>query len=319
MFGGIDVGGTNIKFGIIDSDGKIVWQDSMPTNAHLGKEAVIATLKNITVQLHEQHVGLQSIGIGFPSVVNPQNKCVYYPPNMPGWDVVPLQEILQQSLGVPVAIDNDANVAGLAESAFGAGRNDSHFLYVTLGTGVGGAIIIDKKLFTGERGGAGEIGHVVVNAFTEPTDEQRNSGRSFRAGVLEEYIGRNGLITMAKHIAAEHPDSMLHAYGDDLDVHHISESAHANDIAALQTLQQTGKLLGLGIASVLAVLDMRVVIVGGGISQSHDILLQTTHQTLQQRALQTIAPEVVVRKAHFTNHAGIVGAAVLGKQSIQNL
>lgn len=319
MFGGIDVGGTNIKFGLIDSDGTIQFQDSIPTNAHRGKDSVITTLHSIVARLQLHCSTLQSVGIGFPSVVNPRDKCVYYPPNMPGWEVVPLQDILQQRATIPIAIDNDANVAALAESEFGAGIHDSHFLYVTLGTGVGGAVVINKQLFTGERGGAGEIGHVIINAFAEPTDYMQAHGRSFRAGVLEEYIGKTGIIEMAKSIALLHPQSQLHVYGNEIDVHNISEAAHNNDTAALLCLQQCGKLLGLGVASALALFDIRIVIVGGGISQSHDILLHTTQQTLQQRSLQTIAPEVVVRKAHFCSNAGIVGAAVLGKQHLTNL
>lgn len=305
MFAGIDIGGTTIKYGIVAADGSIAQQTSVPTNPQAGKDAMIEQLQSIVKKLSEQG---ESIGVGFPSVVNPKDGCVYHPPNLPGWGIVPLIELLQSVSSVPLTVDNDANVAGLAESELGAGKDASHFLYITLGTGVGGAIIVENRIFTGERGGAGEVGHIVMdfNATTEAGKQL------FQTGTLEEIIGRAGLITMGHLFAAKYPDSTLNNVKD-LDVKDISEAAVRHDVAALECLKHAGTVLGLGLCSMLAILDMRVVVVGGGVSQAHPIFLDTARNTLKTRALPTIASESDIRAAKFGSTAGLVGAAMLGK------
>ncbi len=306
MYAGIDIGGTSIKYGIVAADGEIKQQASTPTNPASGKDAMIDQLQGIVRKLSSEAV---SIGVGFPSVVNPKDGCVYHPPNLPGWGIVPLVELLQSVATVPVAIDNDANVAAYAEAALGAGKNDSHFLYITLGTGVGGGIIVEHRIFTGERGGGGECGHILINVDGEP---EEGTSLSFRTGTLEEAIGRHGLIRMAKRIAKQHPDSLLHQVKE-LDVKDISDAAVRHDKAALACLERAGTLLGLGLCSMLAILDMRVVVVGGGVSQAHPIFLDTARQMLKTRSLPTIAPEAEIRPARFGSTAGLVGAAMLGK------
>ncbi|MFY8001416.1 MAG: ROK family protein [Candidatus Kapaibacteriota bacterium] len=306
MHAGIDIGGTSIKYGIVAADGEIKQQSSTPTNPASGKDAMIDQLQGIVRKLSAE---AESIGVGFPSVVNPKDGCVYHPPNLPGWGIVPLVELLQTVATVPVAIDNDANVAAFAEASLGAGKHDSHFLYITLGTGVGGGIIVDHRIFTGERGGGGECGHVLINVDAEPPE---GSEYSFRTGTLEEAIGRHGLIRMAKTIAKSYPDSLLH-HVKELDVKDISDAAVRHDKAALACLERAGKLLGLGLCSMLAILDMRIVVVGGGVSQAHPIFLDTARQMLKTRSLPTIASESEIRAARFGSTAGLVGAAMLGK------
>ncbi|MBL7998219.1 MAG: ROK family protein [Candidatus Kapabacteria bacterium] len=317
MFAGIDIGGTNIKAGVIDAGGELLWSDSHPTDAARGKDALIEDIQSVMGRTLAAYPKLQSVGVGFPSVVHPDGS-VHHPPNLPGWGVVPLRDILQSALPVPVAIDNDANVAALAESELGAGASASHFLYVTLGTGVGGGIIINKRIYSGERGGAGEIGHIIVDANDAPTAQQVSEGRAFRAGTLEELVGRPGLLAMARHMMAEYPDSLLHSYGNELDVEQISEATAAGDPCAEACFRRAGYVLGVGIAGALAMLDMRIVVVGGGISKAHPLLLDTTLATLRSRALPTIAHEVELRLAQFSTNAGIIGAALLGKGMTQD-
>lgn len=319
MFLGIDIGGTNIKSAVISEDGSIIFQQSQPTLAQRGKDAVIADMQQIITTLSLRYPAVESVGVGFPSVVNPANGCVYYPPNMPGWEVVPLVSLLGEVTALPIAIDNDANVAALAECELGAGHDLTHFLYVTMGTGVGGCIIAHREIFSGERGGAGEIGHVIVYASEQPTPNQIAQGRAFRAGVMEEYVGRAGIIATARNIMAAYPHSLLQEYGDDLDVEHISQAVEQGDEAACACFVHTGTILGIALSSVLNILDMRVVIVGGGISQSHPLLLDTVQDVLRLRALPTIAPETQVRKAHFSHQAGILGAALLGRRKLRGV
>lgn len=317
-YAGIDVGGTTIKSGIISSSGTIVYHSTIETNAHLGRDAVIALLKQTINNLYQTSNEILSIGIGFPSVVHPDGGVVHYPPNLPGWGVVPLRAVLQEITEIPVVIHNDANVAALAEGRLGAGQGSPNFLYITLGTGVGGGIIINGNIYSGERGGAGEIGHIIVNADEFPTQMMIEEGREYRAGTLEERLGRHGIRAEARRIARKHPDSLLNQVDDALDVEHISEAAHKGDAAALECLRVSGRTLGLGLASALAILDMRLVVVGGGISQAHPLLLDSVRETLRKRALPTIAPEVEIRLAHFSAHAGVVGAALAGMAVLES-
>jgi glucokinase len=314
MYAGIDIGGTSVKYALVDEQGDIFEYTTVETNSENGYDAVIALIKTIIIKLSSNS---QSIGIGFPSVVHPITGWVYYPPNLHGWEEVPLKDILQEGCSVPIAIENDANVAAYAESVYGAGMGVSNFLYVTLGTGVGGGVLINHKIYSGERGGAGEIGHIIVDTSEEPSNKMMNNSRVFRAGTLEERVGRNGIIASAKRFAKFYPYSVLSEYGDELDVEHISVAAYKGDKAALDCLSHNGKILGLGLASALAILDMRLIVVGGGISLAHPILLDSVRETLKLRALPTIAKEVEVKQAHFTKYAGVIGAAMIGKLALE--
>lgn len=307
MYGGIDIGGTAIKYGTIDSLGNIISVAQTPTNAADGAGALIAKITGIAQELAQK---CTSIGIGFPAVVF--DNCVHYPPNLPGWGIVPLADIIQKTCGKPTALINDANAAALAESAFGAGKDIDNFLFVTLGTGIGGGIILNKKIFIGGKGGAGEIGHIIVDI----NDESAENEAAFRVGTLEKFAGRAGIISSARKIALNYPNSALHNFGDNLDVDHISTSAEEGDFAAQKCLERIGEILGLGIAGALAILDLRIVVVGGGVSQSQ-YLLDALGKTLQHRALPTIATETEVRKARFAKHAGIIGAALAEKGAAQ--
>ena len=180
MLLGIDVGGTSIKYGAVLPDGTIIKQHSTPTNADEGRDAVLDRIVDAGRQLLNSHPGT-SIGIGVPGVVDPHTKHVQSPPNLPGWDRVPLQAIVSEALGVPVVVENDANAGAVAELRAGAGKMLRDFLYVTLGTGVGGGIVINNQLYTGPHGDAGEIGHIYLG-----TDDS--------AVVLEQVIGRLGIL-----------------------------------------------------------------------------------------------------------------------------
>ncbi|MCC6845110.1 MAG: ROK family protein [Bacteroidetes bacterium] len=307
MYGGIDIGGTSIKYGITDNSGNIAAAAQISTNATDGADALIAKITAIAQELAQKCI---SIGLGFPAVVF--DDCVHYPPNLPGWGIVPLADITRRACGKPTALINDANAAALAESAFGAGKDIDDFLFVTLGTGIGGGIILNKKIFIGGKGGAGEIGHIIVDI----NDESAKNEAAFKVGTLEKFAGRAGIIASARKIALNYPNSALHNYGDNLDVEHISASAEEGDFAAQKCLERTGEILGLGIVGALAILDLRIVVVGGGVSQSRH-LLDALGKTLQHRALPTIAAETEVRKARFAKHAGIIGAALAGKAAAQ--
>jgi glucokinase len=309
--GGVDVGGTSIKVGVIRRlDGTVVREWSVLTHAEEGPTAVVSRIRSCIRDVWETEQRIASIGVGMPGVVHPTEHTVQYPPNFPGWGVVPLQSLLQASSPVPVTVENDANAAAIAEARVGAGRDVSHFLYVTLGTGVGGGIVIDRKVYAGPHGDAGEIGHVIVDMHERPTEEQHAHDRAFRAGTMEEMIGRIGLLHKMESILQQQSSAHLHtgAY----DVADITTAATLGDAAALELLTWAGEILGVGLASALNVLGMHVVVVGGGISQAHPRLLETALSTIKERAIPTVARHVDLRVATLGSHAGVVGAAMIG-------
>lgn len=283
MLLGIDVGGTSIKYGLVHATGQIAEQWSVPTQASDGLEAVLDRIVAAGRHLLNRNPGAP-IGIGVPGVVDPHTKHVQSPPNLPGWDRVPLQAIVSEALGVPVVVENDANAGAVAELRAGAGKMLRDFLYVTLGTGVGGGIVINNQLYTGPHGDAGEIGHIYLG-----TDDS--------SVVLEQVIGRMGI---------------LHRYGGgpEVDVADIDSRASGGEEHAIRVMIDTGRLLGMGLCSMLAVLGLRNVVVGGGISRS-ELILETARRTVQERAIPTIARSAQIVPAHFLNDAGLVGAAML--------
>ena len=306
MYIGIDLGGTNLKAGVLDKNGKIIFQQSQATHASKGLDYVLNTLKRTIYAILEKYPAVESIGVGIPGIIEKEGT-VKISPNLPEWIDIPLGKFLQNIFSIPCAIDNDANVAAIAELELGAGKSAKNFLYVTLGTGVGGAIIIDRKLYRGEALGAGEIGHMIIDLNAE-----LNTKMPFRTGVLEEYIGRNQITAFGQQLIKQYPGSLLHKYGRP-DPYFVSEAASQNDTAALEIFRQIGYKLGIGLTSALNFLDMRLVIIGGGISLAHQLLLDTAIETIKQRALPTIASKAEIIQAEFSKDAGIVGAALLGQ------
>lgn len=285
MHYGIDIGGTFIKYGVVAADGTIIEKHQTLTLAHEGKDALVSRILSVAHTLVSFRPfalsPCQALGIGVPGVVDPLTKHVQSPPNLPGWDDVPLQQIVSDALGIKVVVENDANAGAIAELRAGAGKRRSDFLYLTLGTGVGGGVVINGRLYTGPHGDAGEVGHIHLHPGT----------------VLEKIIGRVGI---------------LERYGadDTVDVGDIDQRAQAGEQRAIDVLTETGHLLGIGLCSAMAVLGLRTVIVGGGISRS-TLILDAARTSIQQHAIPTIARNFQLLPAMFLNDAGLIGAALL--------
>ena len=287
MLLGIDVGGTFIKYGIVEVDGTILEQYQTPTHAEEGRDAMVGRIIRIAKDLSLRAPG-RPIGIGVPGVVDPQTKHVQSPPNLPGWVRVPLQQMVAEATGFDVVVENDANAGAIAEARAGAGKELRDFLYVTLGTGVGGGIIFNKQLHTGPHGDAGEVGHIYMRSSM--TDDQPSY-------TLENLIGRVGILSR-------------YGGGDDVDVADIDTRAARGEEHAMNVLVESGTLLGIGLCGMMAVLGLRTAIIGGGISRS-SIILDMARRTLAKRAIPTIAANGQILCAHFMNDAGLVGAGML--------
>jgi glucokinase len=310
MYIGFDVGGTNLKIGVINDNGELIYQNTKPTFAAKGLGHVMSSIKKLIKDTIEKYPESKSIGLGVPGVISTTGT-VMIAPNLQGWVDVPLYQILYNQFSLPIKIDNDANAAAKAELELGAAKIDKNFIYVTLGTGVGGAIVINREIFRGDSGGAGEIGHLVIDSNIPLYTE-----KPYRTGILEEFIGRNQITSYAYDILEEYPNSILHSYKRP-DPYFVTEAVYKNDEAAIKIFEDIGTYLGIGLASAMNFLDISVIIVGGGISQAHPLLLETALKTIKKRVIPPIAERADVRQATFTKDAGIIGSALLGKQNLE--
>lgn len=306
---GVDLGGTTVKAGLVTAEGAIAYQNKFPTNADQGPKAVIRQI-HAAVQEATQHASgkIAGIGIGAPGVVDDEG-VVKAPPNFRDWDEVPLKAELQKLFnGLPIGIENDANAAAIAESKFGAGMQHPNFLFVIWGTGVGGGIILNNKIYRGPTGGAGEIGHISID-YNGP---QCNCGNT---GCVEAYVGQRYLSQRTAERLKSHPSSKIHVLiGNDpsrLEPAIISEAAHDGDAFAREVLVEAGTLLGVALAAVMNVMDLRVSIIGGGISSAGDFVLQAVKTSVKAHVLKPLQPGIEVLQAQLGNNAGILGAAGL--------
>jgi glucokinase len=265
--------------------------------------------KSITeVLAHAKKKTLRGIGIGSPGIVDQKNGVVNDPPNIKGWRRVALGEEIKRIFKLKVELENDANVAAIAEAKFGAGRRHPNFLFVIWGTGVGGGIILDRKIFRGPHGGAGEIGHVSIDY----EGLQCNCGAR---GCVEAYIGQRNLSQRAIERLRQHPASrILELVGGDIskvEPIFISQAALEGDGLAREIFTEAGTLLGVALGSVLNTIDLRVVIIGGGISGAGDFVYDAIKKSAQAHVMKSMQKDIMVIPAKLGNAAGILGAAGL--------
>jgi glucokinase len=306
---GVDLGGTNIKIGIVSDKGKLIKKTSIKTEAEGGPKKIISNIKKgIDEILVKNKYKIRGIGIGCPGVVSTKKGTVENPPNLPGWEKVNLGSILKKELDISVHVENDANAAAIGELIFGAGKKYSSFIMVTLGTGVGGGIVFNKKIFRGEFGAAGEIGHISIDA----EGQQCNCGST---GCIEAYIGNHYLKERVKIDLKQNPDSKIWQLIEN-DISRVSprviqNAAELGDEFAKSVILKMGKQLGVTFASLSNVLDISTFIIGGGVAGFGKPLFDSIRTTLSARVLTPLRPRVKVIPAKLQNEAGIQGASAL--------
>lgn len=306
---GVDLGGTSIKFGIVSPDGKIHKKMVLPTFAEKGPAAVIKQIKKgVNALLKNSPKKVIGIGIGAPGSVKLKKGTVEYPPNFPNWGKVHLGRNLEKLLGQKVFVENDANAAAIGELIFGIGKKTDSFIMVTLGTGVGGGIIFERKLFRGETGAAGEVGHVTIDM----NGKHCNCGSY---GCIEAYLGNNYIIRDAEQLLSEHKDSVIHQIlNDDMELltpKVIFDAASAGDEFSINFIKNLGTKLGYGLVSVINVLDISTVVLGGGVSGFGEFLFIPLEAAIKERVLKPLKTRVKVKHSKLKNEAGIKGAAAL--------
>ena len=306
---GVDLGATTVKTGLVSSEGKILIQTKLPTLGERGPRMVIQQIRKSIEEIRERANGkrLKGIGIGAPGIVDEEG-VVKDPPNIKGWHTVALRREMKKYFSADVKVENDANVAAIAEAKFGAGKRYPNFLFVIWGTGVGGGIIMDGKIFRGPTGGAGEIGHVSIDR----NGLRCNCGSR---GCVEAYVGQRYLSKRTIARLKDHPRSkILKLVGGDIrkvEPVYISRAAHDGDSLAREMFIESGTILGVALGGVLNVLDLRVIIIGGGVSAAGDFVFEAIRKSVRSHVLKPLKQDIVVVPAKLGNSAGILGAAGL--------
>jgi glucokinase len=310
---GVDIGGTKILAGTVTEAGEIVATARRATPRHDAHDVLDLVAEVVNELVAGTDEPLDGVGLGVAGLVDADRSRVYFAPNL-RWSQVPVRALLEAATGLPVVVENDGNVAAWGEYRFGAGRGGGDLTLVTVGTGIGGGIVIDGGLFRGSHGAAGEIGH--INAV--PDGRPCGCGRN---GCLEQYASGNALVREARLLAAERRSEAggLLALGDGtpegVQGVHITEAARAGDPVATEAFAIVGGWLGRGLADLAAVLDPEVFVIGGGVSDAGDLLLASARQTLADKLIgQQNRPAPLVRIAELANSAGLVGAADLARQ-----
>ncbi len=305
---GIDLGGTNIKAGLVDKSGKILFKTSVPTESEHGYKHVIEQIIKAASIVFEEDNDIAGIGIGAPGIVSAEEGTVKSPPNIPGWKKVNLGKILSDKFGKKVFVENDANAAAIGEYIFGAGKTTKSFIMVTLGTGVGGGIIYDGKLFRGETGGAGEIGHVTINY----KGRKCNCGSY---GCIETYVGNQRIVEKVKREIKSNPKSkVVDLAGEKLETlspKTLYDAAKLGDEYAIKAIEDIAVMLGAAFASAVNLLDISTIILGGGVSGFGNFLLTPLKKNLKERVLAPNRPRVKIKLSNLKNDAGIKGASSL--------
>jgi len=306
---GVDLGGTKVKLGVVSSEGRIIKKVAVPTMAKEGVDKSISQIKKgVASLLKSTKKSIIGIGIGAPGVVSLKKGTVENPPNLPGWGRVHLGRIINKQFSLPTFVENDANAAAIGELIYGTGRKLNSFILITLGTGVGGGIIYNKKLFRGDFGGAGEIGHITI----DKNGPKCNCGSY---GCLEAYLGNNYLIANVKKQLRSNKDSMIYKLVgnnmQNLSPKIIHDAALKDDVFSKNIIEQMGINLGCGLASIINVFDISNIVIGGGVAGFGRPLFKATKNSIKSRILTPLKPRIKVLQAGLKNNAGIKGASSL--------
>jgi glucokinase len=308
---GIDVGGTKIAGGVVDERGAVV-ATALRESPATDTAAIELAIQEVVAELRASH-DVDAVGVGAAGFIDAARSTVLFSPNL-AWRDEPLKSDLEQAIGLPVVIENDANAAAWGEFTFGAGEDVDDLLLVTVGTGVGGGIVLTGELHRGAFGVAAEIGHLRV----VPGGLLCGCGNR---GCWEQYASGTALVREARDQADRGSliaKSLLDRAGGDVDAITgplITEAARHGDAFAIEQLEILGRWLGEGIATLTAVLDPAVVVVGGGVSEAGDLLLDPIRAHFKAGLTgRNYRPTLEIREAKLGNKAGLIGAADLARR-----
>ena len=307
---GVDIGGTSVKLGLFDVEGNVLDKWEIPTRTENGGEkilpAIADSIRETMKQIDKDFVA--GVGVGAPGPVDGKG-IVHRDVNL-GWGTFSIKDTLEDLLNMPVMAGNDANVAALGEMWMGGGQGYRDLVVVTLGTGVGGGIIIDGKMLTGATGAGGEIGHIHVN------DEEEEICGCGNKGCLEQYSSATGITRLANQLlASSDKDSVLR--GGEVSAKTVFDAVKERDPLAVEVAEKFGKYLGDGLASIACVVNPEAIVIGGGVSKAGEILIDFIRPHYEKNVFHG-SRQVKFSLATLGNDAGIYGAAKLVLDAVEN-
>ena len=313
LFGSIDLGGTKLLSVIASADGEILSRNLRPSQTKEGLESVLARIgESLGAALTEagrQRSDLSAVGVASPGAIEFDRGVVSEAPQLPGWRDVPLRDLLQERLGLPVLLDNDANAAAFGELTFGAGKGSRHLIYLTISTGIGGGIIIDGQLYRGKHGAAAELGHIVV-AMGGPVCpcgargclEAIASGTAM-AWRAQELLDAGKAPVLARLTAGGPPTAKL-----------IAEAARQGDEACAEIFRVAAFALGNALASYVSIFDPNAIVLGGGVMSSPELIFEPARQTMERMARRLPLHGLRVERAALGDESGVLGMVALLRQ-----
>jgi len=302
---GIDLGGTNLKIALLDLKYRIRHKEVLNTQRFNKKELLISAIVDSVHKILKDNKlnrnNLLGVGLGLPGPIDYERGIVHFFPNIPGWKEVSLKSILERRLKLPVFVDNDAKLMSLAEYKLGAAKGSRNAVCITLGTGVGGGLIINGKLFRGLSNAAGEIGHMPIN---ENGPRCNCGGRA----CLESYIGNNRILVEARKI-----------FGHGITLEKLSYLANKQNRKAKATWLKVSERLSVALVGTVNLLNPDCIVIGGGVAGAGKILFDNIRKIILRQAMSVQARHVEVLKAKLGNDAGLIGAAILVRENTRGL
>lgn len=309
---GIDVGGTNVKIALVDGEGKIIYSNSVPTYAQMGYEYTVNNIKqairDLMKETNTDAKEIEGIGFDFPGQVDYKTGVVKLAPNIPGWVNVPIAQMIEEEFNIPTRIDNDVRCAALGELKFGAGKGCENFVCITVGTGIGSGLVINGQLVRGAANAAGEIGHIKLQMNGGPICGCGDTG------CLEAFASGPSIVAMAQeYLKGGKSTKFREMAGADGEItpYIVAKAAGAGDPVAKRIFEIVGTYIGMGLVSVINLLNPEKVIIGGGVAAAGDLLLDPIRKTIKERAMVVAGNSVEIVPAELGNSAGVIGASML--------
>ena len=316
----IDLGGTKILTAVINSQGKMLSRDHSITPASEGYEAVIQSiLESAHRALEQADVAiseLSAIGVGAPGLSNPETGILFTSPNLPGWQDIPLRDVMKERLGKKTFLINDANAAAMGEFYFGAARGVRNFIYITLSTGIGGGIVIDGKIYSGAIGAAGEVGHMTI-------DDDGPICNCGNRGCWETLASGTALARVARHRIKEGVTTSILEYAEG-DVEKVTaqvihSAAEQGDSLAKELIARTGYYVGVGLVNLINIFNPELIVIGGGLSNIGDMLLKPAFRVAGERAYKEAFGAVRFASAGLGRNSGVLGAAAFALREMRKV
>jgi glucokinase-like ROK family protein len=306
---GIDMGATHLTVALADFSARILDEIEIPFDITQGPRPCLAQAEALMTELLEKNdmhlEQIFAIGMGVPGPIVSKEGMVVAPPIMPGWDGYPIRQDMEAKWNIPVSLNNDAELGVLGEWAYGAGRGEEHLAYIKVGSGIGAGLLLNGQIYQGATGSAGEIGHLTI-------DENGPLCDCGSTGCLEAVAGGKAIARQAREVIASGKRTQLSSMGppEELTARDVAAAARRGDLPSQEIIARAGSYLGIAIAGMVNLFNPRVVVIGGGVSQIGDLLLQPIRDTVSRRSLAGAAQVAKINTAILRRRSSIMGAVV---------